>query len=96
MKVYARARAGKVLFADNVATQAQKQSARKAEKALQQRIKLAHKGIKQAVSLPIEANKRETQSLKVVSGVEDSGAASAAQPVITRRGRNIELPNKYK
>jgi hypothetical protein len=59
-------------------------------------MKLANKGNKQAVRLPMEANKRKKQELKVVSGVEDSGAASAAQPVTTRRGRNIKVPNKYK
>jgi hypothetical protein len=44
----------------------------------------------------MEANKRKKQELKVVSGVEDLGAASAAQPVTTRRGRNIKVLNKYK
>jgi hypothetical protein len=58
-------------------------------------MKLANKGNKQAVRLPMEANKRKKQELKVVSGVEDSGAASAAQPVTTRRGRNIKVPNEY-
>jgi len=44
----------------------------------------------------MEANMRKKQELKVVSGVENSGAASAAQHVATRRGRNIKVPNKYK
>jgi hypothetical protein len=82
--------------AEQAASRAQKQSAQRAEKVLQQRIRLANKGIKQTVSLPIEANKRKKQALKVVSGMEDSGVASAAQPVTTRRGRNIKIPNKYK
>ena len=82
--------------AKQVASRAQKQSAQRAEKALQQRIKLANKGNKQAVRLPIEANKRKKQALKGVSGMEDLGVISAAQPVTTRRGRNIKVPNKYK
>jgi hypothetical protein len=82
--------------AEQAASRAQKQSAQKAEKALQQRNKLADKGKKKAMRLSIEANKRKKQELNVVSGVEDSGAASAAQPVTTRRGRNIKVPNKYK
>jgi len=81
--------------AEQAATRAQKQSAQKAEKAHQQRIKLADKGNKQAVRLPIEANKRKKQALKIVRGVEDSVAVSGAQPVTTRRGCNIKVPNKY-
>lgn len=82
--------------AKQAASRAQKQSAQRAEKALQQRIKLANKGNKQAARLPIEANKRKKQALKVVSGMEDSGVAPVAQPVTTRRGRNIKVPSKYK
>jgi hypothetical protein len=48
------------------------------------------------VRLSIAANKWKEQALKVVSDVEDPGVASAAQPVTTRRGRNIKMPNKYK
>jgi hypothetical protein len=44
----------------------------------------------------MEANKRKKQELKVVSSVEDLGAASAAQPVTTRYGRNIKVLNEYK
>jgi hypothetical protein len=46
--------------------------------------------------LPVGANEQKKQALKVVSGMEDPGVASAAQPVTTRRGRNIKVPNKYK
>jgi len=82
--------------AEQAASRAQKQSAQKAEKALQQRIKLAAKGKKKATRLPVGANEQKKQALKVVSGMEDPGVASAAQPVTTRRGRNIKVPNKYK
>ena len=82
--------------AEQAASRAQKQSAQKAEKALQQRIKLADKGKKKATRLPVGANEQKKQALKVVSGMEDPGVASAAQPVTTRRGRNIKVPNKYK
>jgi virulence-associated protein VagC len=59
-------------------------------------MKLANKGNKQAVRLPMEANKRKKQELKVVSSIEDLGVASAAQPVTTRYGRNIKVLNEYK
>ena len=82
--------------AEQAASRAQKRSARRAEKALQQRVKLANKGNKRAVMPSIVANKRKKQALKVVGGIEDLGVASAAQPVTTRRGRKIKVPNKYK
>jgi hypothetical protein len=52
------------------------------------------KGKKKAIRLPIGANEQRKQTLMVISGLEDPGVASAAQPVTTRRGRNIKVPNK--
>jgi hypothetical protein len=45
------------------------------------------------VRLPIGANKRKKQASKVVGGVEDSDVVSVAQPVTTRRGRKVKVPN---
>jgi hypothetical protein len=81
--------------AKQASSRAQEKSARRAEKALQQRIELVDKGNKQAVRLPIGANKRKKQASKVVGGVEDSGVVSVAQPATTRRGRKVKVSNKF-
>jgi hypothetical protein len=81
--------------AEQAASRTQKQSAQRAKKALRQRIRLVDRGKKQAVRLPIVSEERKKEAPKVVNGIGDSGVVSAAQPVITRCGRNIKVPNKF-
>ena len=75
-----------------MAKRARQQEAQNAEKA----IKLSQKGKRPASRPSTAAIKKKKQKVDAVGGGEASGVALAAPPKTTRRGRNVNLPDKYK
>ncbi|KAF1955114.1 hypothetical protein CC80DRAFT_416518, partial [Byssothecium circinans] len=77
--------------AEKAAERARKKEARDAAKALQ----LSKKGKRKALQPSTKSNKRQKHVVNAVATEEASGAALAAPPTTTRRGRNVKLPSKY-
>ncbi|KAK7177577.1 hypothetical protein PSPO01_16368 [Paraphaeosphaeria sporulosa] len=77
--------------AEKAAERTREKEAREAAKAL----KPTQKGKRKAPPPSAQSNKRQKRVADAVAAEDASGAASAAPPKTTRRGRNIKLPSKY-
>ncbi|KAK7178254.1 hypothetical protein PSPO01_15700 [Paraphaeosphaeria sporulosa] len=77
--------------AEKAAERTREKEAREAAKAL----KSTQKDKRKAPPPSAQSNKRQKRVVDAVADEDDSRAASAALPKITRRGRNVKLPSKY-